>query len=411
MYRKKDNRAMIIAAIVVILVIAAFYLIPGIMDGTLLRQVEAEDTEPVRYEVLIRKPDAGQITVGKAWLKSDTAQEARLAVEPGTLVSLTVTAYPGRVLEGVQAVEVKDYMNELQTVISETGKDTTTIDFSMPAADVIVNFRFRTEMTEAPEQVETEIWHEETERQTEETEKQTEETEPESPYGLMLHGITPELIRSFGGHFDDREFCRQLGDAIRPDLAGSEYYGVTDVTFSDVPYEGETETDKVYTYIYFNENPDWSMLATYYLKDGTYIFTRRKAAEAETEMETEKGTVQEVSYGGDGYGRTGYGSGSSSAASSSQTIIIPGTTITTTFDILQISRIFLDYTGGSEAFYSRAFDYVLESGLTGTIVGTMSSYTIDAEKGTAKIEIRLNNGQSFTADYAKESGSFEFSGL
>ena len=73
--------------------------------------------------------------------------------------------------------------------------------------------------------------------------------------------------------------------------------------------------------------------------------------------------------------------------------------------------MFLDYTGDQEAFYSQAFDYVLSKGLTGQITGTMSTYEIDAEKKTATIEIKLNNGKSFTGTYSKDKNSFSFSGL
>ena len=35
-----------------------------------------------------------------------------------------------------------------------------------------------------------------------------------------------------------------------------------------------------------------------------------------------------------------------------------GRTTTTSFDILQVSKVFLDYTGDQERFYSKAFEYV-----------------------------------------------------
>ena len=73
--------------------------------------------------------------------------------------------------------------------------------------------------------------------------------------------------------------------------------------------------------------------------------------------------------------------------------------------------MFLDYTGDQEAFYSQAFDYVLSKGLTGSITGTMSSYNIDAEKKTATIIIKLNNGSSMKGTYSKEKNTFAFSGL
>ena len=46
------------------------------------------------------------------------------------------------------------------------------------------------------------------------------------------------------------------------------------MTFSRDPYEGEAEVDKVFHYIYFGEDPEWKMLATYYMKDHSYVFTK-----------------------------------------------------------------------------------------------------------------------------------------
>ena len=88
-----------------------------------------------------------------------------------------------------------------------------------------------------------------------------------------------------------------------------------------------------------------------------------------------------------------------------------GSSQTITFDILRVSKVFLDYTGDQEAFYSQAFDYVLSKGMTGSITGTMSSYKIDSEKKKATIEIKLNNGKSFKGKYDKKENKFSFSGL
>ena len=63
------------------------------------------------------------------------------------------------------------------------------------------------------------------------------------------------------------------------------------------------------------------------------------------------------------------------------------------------------------ASLQKAFDYVVQSGLTGTITGTMNNYEIDANAGKANIQITLSTGQNLNAIYNKQKNSFQFSGL
>lgn len=393
MYKKKEKKVTVIAAAVVVLFIAFIYVIPH-LPTIFGENKEAVETESPEYEVLIHKTDAGKIEVKKAYLKSDGETETKLSVKPGTLVSLTVTPKKNKALERVSIVDAKDFSSEFGTIINETKENTYTVDFSMPERDVVMTFTFETLET----QPQTEMKQKETE-----TEKQTEE--PGNPYGLRVHGITADLITSFNGQFDDRDFCQQLGDSLHLDSPRSEYYGITDVTFSRDPYTGEKDADKVYHFIYFGEDPEWKMLSTYYLKDSSYVFTKY----AEPETTAPEGT-DNTAGGLDTAPAAGVVSGSGgstngSYASSGQT------TTSISFDILQVSKVFLDYCGGKEAFYQAAFDYVVKEGLTGSITGTMSSYEIDPYKNKATITIILNNGGSFTGTYNKKKNTFKFSGL
>ena len=403
MYRKKDKKVMVIAAVIVVAFIAAIYILPGVF-GSFGEQKEVEETEPAEYEVLIHKTDAGKIDIRKSWLKSDGEEETKLSVKPGTLVSLNLTPKANKALVSVHVVDAKDFNNEIATIVSETKDNTYTIDFSMPEADVVMTFQFETvetekqepETTPAPPQTETE------------TEKETEAAG--NPYGLTVHGITADIIVSYNGLFDDRDFCQQLGDALHLDSPRSEYYGVTDVTFSQETYKGERDSDKVYYYIYFGEDPENKMLSTYYLKDKYYIFTKYAPPETETEDKGSSNAAGEESSGNTA-GSTGGMTSQGSAVTGGGYTSTPGKTTTTSFDILQVSKVFLDYTGNQDRFYSKAFEYVLSKGLTGSITGTMKEYSIDAENKKANITITLNTGGSFKATYDKAKDEFSFSGL
>ena len=396
MYKKKDKKVMVIAAVVVVIFIAVIYIVPNF--SAIFGGGEVVETEPTEYEVLIHKTDAGRIDVKKSYLKQDGESETKLSVAPGTLVSLTVTPKSNKILEEVQIVDAKDFNNQFNTIINETKENTYTVDFSMPETDVVMTFRFETketEVTEIPEKQEPETKEEETE---------TETKEEGNPYGLTVHGITADLITSFNGQFDDRDFCQQLGDTLHLDSPRSEYYGITDVTFSRDPYTGERDSDKVYYYIYFGEDPDWKMLSTYYLKDQSYVFT--KYVEPEPQDEEEEDDDDSVSTSDQTWGSSSSYGSTQGSAGTTYTVPSTGSSTQVSFDILRVSKVFLDYTGDQEAFYSQAFDYVISKGLTGSITGTMSSYEINTDQKTATIEIRLSNGSSFQGTYSKEKNSF-----
>ena len=393
MYRKKDKKVMVIAAAVVILFIAAIYILPNYKK--IFSPAPERETEEITYEVLIHKTSAGRIDVKKSLLKSDSENETTLKASPGELISLNVTPRKNKELLSVLVADAKDFNNQYSTIINETKENTYTVDFSMPDRDVVMTFQFETLETDPPQTEKKEVKESETQKES--------ETENGNPYNLTLHGITADLITSFNGLFDDRDFCRQLGDSLHLNSPRSEYYGVTDVTFMRDPYEGEKDSDKVYTYIYFGEDPEWRMLSTYYLKDRSYVFTKYVKPEANESETASPDGMENIQVSDSAYSYPSSGSSGVSPA--------PSATSTVSFDILQISKVFLDYTGDADGFYQKAFEYVLSKGYTGSITGTMSSYDIDPEKKTAEITIKLSNGKCFKARYSRESKSFSFSGL
>lgn len=401
MYKKKKNTPIYItiAAVVLVLIgMAALTYFKTERNWKKMNDEVTETEETVLHDVLLYKTNAASIEFEKEWLISDNETESVLRIEKDTLVTLMVTPREGYVLE---QADIVDYdFHEINNFLRETSTDAIRVNFVMPDTDIIINFDFQKVETESAEQGATS-----TEAATE-TETDSTEIEQGTPYGLTLHGLTADVIVSYNGEFDDLDFLQQLGDALHIDSARSEYQDVTDVTFSTEAYEGEQESDKVYHYIYFNEDPNRKLLATYYLKENQYLFTEIE------EAETEAAGVQTGSSSGSYGNSTAYGSSYSGGNSgsysggSAQTI-----TTTTSFDIMQVSTTFLAYVGGEEAFYQKAFDYILSKGLTGTIVGTMSSYEIFPEEQRAEFKIMLNTGASIKGSYTKATDKLEFSGL
>ena len=397
MRKKKKNLPMILAILIGILALALVTFGRYMISSNKNKTVETEkssETERKEYEVLVYKTSAATIEFDKKWLKEDLDDETHLKIREGTYVTLLVTPKERQILTSVDIVDVKEHFTQVESLIRPTSKGSFRVIFTMPSADIMINFNFD---EEAPP---------ETEAEFPEMELETEPQSEGPPYGLTLHGLTADIITSYNGEFDDTLFLQQLGDALHIDMESSAYHNVTDVTFSKEDYTGDKDADKVYHYIYFNDDPDWKLLSTYYMKDNAYVFTL--VAEEQPESETNAssdGGVTGTGAAGTGNGTVTYSAPASGSGGSSSE------TIETSFDILSVSTNLVAFCGGKEDFYQACFDYVIESGKTGVIVGTMSGYEIDPEAKKADFKISLNTGGTITGTYDKGTDKFSFSGL
>ena len=134
--------------------------------------------------------------------------------------------------------------------------------------------------------------------------------------------------------------------------------------------------------------------------------SRRQTAKKTENGNTSGGNASAVSGSGSSISGTGGYTASGGGYSSGG-----GTTTETSLDIMQVSKTFLKYVGGEEPFYSKVFDYVLLKGLTGQIVGTMSSYKIYPDENRADFTITLSAGGAIKGTYRKDKDSFSFKGL
>lgn len=401
MYKKKNRMPLILAGIAAVLVLAIVICVPIINSkNQAAGQLEQEtETETQKYDAILYKTNAASVEFDSSYLKNDGETETILSIAPGELVTFTVKPKSGQILESVEIVDFN--FAEVKSFQSETADDKSIrVNFVMPEKEVIITLHMTEQEIQPINESETET-EMETETETE------QETEGGSSYGLTLHGVTADIITAYNGMFDDQEFLQALGDSLHIGSARSDYKDVTDVTFSSQEYTGERDSDKVYYYVYFNDDPDRKVLSTYYMDEDNYIFTI--PAEDETESETESITAT-----------TNETTNTSSAATTSGTPSAGGTTgysggqtttVTTSFDIMEVSTTFLAFVGDQEDFYQKAFEYVLSKNLTGDIVGTMSSYEINPEKQTASFKIALSTGGSITGTYNKVKNKYSFSGL
>lgn len=387
MYKKKSYIPIIVTGLAAVMLIAGFFLVTK-MTGKPRENPETEISteageELPKHQILIHKTNAGTLEFEQKWLQSDSDTKTMLEVEEDTLVSMRVKPMSGKYLESVSIYDAKRVDSSISNVITKLDGGDYNIDFTMPQTDIVMTFQFGNVEGTAP------------------TPDPNEETEPEtegSPYGLKLHGVTADVITSFNGQFDDKDFLQQLGSALHVDSVRSSYYKVTDVTFSTEEYKEAKDSDKVYYYIYFNDDPNWKMLATYYLNEHTYVFTEPAVEEPETEAAPSQAPVSQTS-------------SNAPAANNASPASTP--TIVASLDIMAVSSNFLDFTGGSESkFYDKIFNYIVEEkGQKGKLVGTMESYKIDPENQTAAIWVTLNTGVTVRATYKKEKNTYSFSGL
>ena len=394
MYKKKSRMPVIVtgaavAALVVILLLLSFFT---------KKKPEVPVEETAKHEVLIYKATGGSLEFPESYLESENDTEVRLSVEEDSMVTFIVKPQTGKVFDGLTINLSKDINQEISYLVNDAQGDNKRVNFVMPQGDVLVNMKFISEEELQPEPMPAE--------EPEETEAPVEEIK-EAPYGLMLHGLTGQILASYGGAFDDIAFLQALGDDLHISSARSEYRTVTDVYFSDEEYEGEKEDGKVYHYIYFNNDPRWRVLSTYFKKEKTYMFT-----ELPDEEETE--TISAAGSDQASQSATGTLAGAGAAGTSGAGGVYSqgeSSTSTTTFDIMQVSKTFLKYVGDQDRFYEECFQYVLLKGGSGNIVGTMSNYEIIPEKEKATFTITLSTGGVIEGSYSRKKNAFSFGGL
>ena len=402
MYKKKNRMPMIVTGAAV----AALVIILPVISHFAGKKPEAPQEDAAKHEVLIYKAVGGSVEFPETYLESENDTELHLSVEEDAMVTFLVKPQTGRIFDGLTINLTSDIKQEIPYLVNDAQGNDKRINFVMPQGDVLVNMKFIREDEGEQKQTEAEV-HNETE---------TESEEPAGPpYGLTLHGLTGEILSSYEGAFDDVAFLQTLGDELHISSAKSEYRTVTDVYFSDEEYTGEKEDGKVYHYIYFNNDPRWKVLSTYFKNERTYMFTEVED-ESETETETSAGNGTGAGNGsGSGTGNSSAtavaGTGSTSGAGGGSSSGGAAVTTTTSFDIMQVSKTFLRFVGDRDRFYEECFQYVLLKGGTGNIVGTMSGYEIFPEKEKASFTITLSTGGTIEGTYNRKKDAYSFGGL
>ena len=443
MYRREKNRKGMLL-IVGGLLLMMFLLVITVFQGSKTQVRETEETkgpEDTCRFLTIYKSTAGDVSVEARYVEEDDDEKTILKVPEGEMLTLSLQVNSPWKFE---SVEILDHsLRELVYSINKGTDGIYRINFAMPSSDVMVTFNYSPEESESIAERIVYLWEDESraeERGTEEkgekvtessdmeareTEtsseertasafQETEETNAGKPYGLTLHGLSSSHLSAYGGAFDDLDFLKELGEAMKMEDPGSPYSMVTDVYLSPKEYTGEREPGLVYSYLYFNGNPDWKLLSVYSLKEKSYRFLE---AEEETEAPQYTEESLDVSSFPAPMGITGSTARSDDSSSGytcpEETSPVPITeSVSVSLNVCGVSEAFLKHVGGQELFYEQIFEYTVSSGLTGEIASAMERFSIDEETGNAEADFSIQGRTevihcSFDGKYR----TFSFSGL
>lgn len=357
--------------------------------------------EEKKYTVTVYKSQDGLVTAADEKQKAeDDETKLILKVAAGENVGLDVKANEGKVFSRADVTDA----NALTLTTSENSQadGEERISFTMPKSNVTVNIFYLSDLGE-----------------------ESSDLTP-TLSGIEIFGLTEAIRNSYDGHFDQEEFVQAVISWFGISNAVSEYHNVYKLTFLEEEYDTGS-SDSVANYFYFNDDQDWKILSVYDIPSHSYTFTdiRKKAQEdaaQKAKMEEEERQRQAqlaltvtpmptgapVSDPAAPVLQENNGNGYTGAAENTQPQQI---TVESTFDIVDVSTVFLQYVGGEEIFYNTVSDYVFGKGLTGIITGTFTEYTIDPEKEQASFIISMSTGAAIQGTYSKDSGNFQLNGL
>jgi|GEM_PF-3570110 len=242
-----------------------------------------------------------------------------------------------------------------------------------------------------------------------ETEAETEAA-PDLRYDLTLEGLTDAILESYRGDFNEALFLNALGDYFAISDEGSQLHDAATVTFIDEASE-DPSFNVVSHYIIINGDSDRKVLSCYTLEAKQYGFYIVEAKKKEVASEVLPAPASETaaatgSQAINNQDTVGTGNASNNAANHTP----EQSTIQSTFNLSNVSTVFIKYTGDGDAFFQAVHDYIFSRGYTDVKEGTFSSLEIDTDNRQATFTIRLDNGVDIHGTYQKDSRSYSFSG-
>lgn len=395
MHYKKQTKILLIILGIVLLALLT------VLGAALVKKSRSQEAERKEMHlVTIYKSSEGQIGYDSELKTMEDDHKIVLQAEEGCNIDLEVMLLEENVY---QRAEIVDHAGLSVVASEEYEQDRVKISFDMPKEDVIVHIFYESPVSE--------------------TETEQEESESETLLKVAVEGLSDAILKSYNGCFDKIDFVNAICSFFAIDSPYSDYNMVYKVTFTDEPYQKDSEQTISHCF-YFNEDKEWRGLATYNFTDRSYSFRDLKEEEEQKRLqESEKKKDQQKAETENNQIEVQESETEDPIPETASQVTIWETeaqlqeetqvqehTEEVAVDLKKVSEELLDYIGDSSIFDAVA-GYLFDSGLRGKITGTMIGHQLYPREKRAAFTIHLSTGDEIDGIYNKKSGTYSFEGL
>lgn len=398
MYYQKQKRLMIVIAASLLVFIVLVCSVSAIKAGK--EKAEAGEEE-ARYLVTVYKSTEGLITCEDELEKEEDDNKLILQAKEGENIILDILPDEGKLYSNAEVMDEKaGYILVSEEKSDDAAENEKRISFIMPAGNVTVNVNYVNDLSANDEENEAEDHQEE-----------------EQLYHITVQGMTKKIEKTYRGYYDEEDFVRAIGNWFGMISVASDYYNVTKATFTDEKYDKDTE-NTVSHYLYFNDDKEWKILATFDFTSKTYQFVDIRQKEKEEEQIAAKRAEQEQKNTPTPVpteATANIPSGGSYSNSDSPTISDTEpqqesyeTEESIELSISNVSSTFLEFVGSQDVFHEAVSEYLFGLGFTGRVEGKFEEFTLDEEKGEAHFVISLGKSGAVYGTYDRSTGVYGF---
>ena len=400
MYYQKQKRFMIVIAASLLVFIVLVCSVSAIKAGKKKADVGEEEE---RYLVTVYKSTEGLITCEDELEKEEDDNKLILQAKEGENIILDILPDEGKLYSNAEVMDEKaGYILLSEEKSDGTVENEKRISFIMPAGNVTVNVNYVNDLSANDEEDEAE-----------------DDQEEEQLYHITVQGMTKKIEKTYRGYYDEEDFVRAIGNWFGMISAASDYYNVTKATFTDEKYDKDTE-NTVSHYLYFNDDKEWKILATFDFTSKTYQFVDIRQKEKEEAQIAAKRAEQEQKNTATPTpvpteAAANIPSGGSYSNSDSPTISDTEpqqesyeTEESIALSISNVSSIFLEFVGSQDVFHEAVSEYLFGLGFTGRVNGKFEEFTLDEEKGEAHFVISLGKSGAVYGTYDRSTGVYGF---
>lgn len=400
MYYQKQKRIMIVIAASLLVFIVLVCSVSAIKAGKKKADVGEEEE---RYLVTVYKSTEGLITCEDELEKEEDDNKLILQAKEGENIVLDILPDEGKLYSNAEVMDEKaGYILLSEEKSDGTVENEKRISFIMPAGNVTVNVNYINDLSDNDEKDEAE-----------------DDQEEEQLYHITVQGMTKKIEKTYRGYYDENDFVRAIGNWFGMISVASDYYNVTKATFTDEKYDKDTE-NTVSHYLYFNDDKEWKILATFDFTSKTYQFVdirQREKEEAQIAAkraeQEQKNTATPTPVPTEAVANIPSGGSYSNSDSPTISDTEPQqesyeTEESIELSISNVSSIFLEFVGSQDVFHEAVSEYLFGLGFTGRVNGKFEEFTLDEEKGEAHFVISLGKSGAVYGTYDRSTGAYGF---